>query len=84
MPLKERLAEGNEDALEDVDELDLAYLQRMKKSGMDEDLLKQFQSITSEMNGEEKEKVQNGSYMGLGLGRRGRPRRHPHQKLSVA
>ena len=42
MPLKERLAEGNEDALEDVDEL------------------KQFQSITSEMNGEEKEKVQNG------------------------
>jgi len=27
---------------------------------MDEDLLKQFQSITSEMNGEEKEKVQNG------------------------
>ena len=33
MPLKERLAEGNEDALEDVDELDLAYLQRMKKSG---------------------------------------------------
>ena len=27
MPLKERLAEGNEDALEDVDELDLAYLQ---------------------------------------------------------
>ena len=60
MPLKERLAEGNEDALEDVDELDLAYLQRMKKSGMDEDLLKQFQSITSEMNGEEQEKVQNG------------------------
>ena len=40
MPLKERLAEGNEDALEDVDELDLAYLQRMKKSGMDEDLLR--------------------------------------------
>ena len=59
MPLKERLAEGNEDTLEDVDELDLAYLQRMKKSGMDEDLLMQFQSITSEMNGEEKEKVQN-------------------------
>lgn len=60
MPLKERLAEGNEDALEDVDELDLAYLQRMKKSGMDEDLLKQFQSITSERTGKKRRKMQNG------------------------
>ena len=59
MPLKERLAEGNEETLEDVDELDLAYLQRMKKSGMDEELLKQFQSITSALNGEEKEKQQD-------------------------
>ena len=53
------MAEGNEDTLEDVDELDLAYLQRMKKSGMDEELLKQFQSITSALNGEEKEKQQD-------------------------
>ena len=59
MPLKERLAEVNEDTLEDVDELDLAYLQRMKKSGMDDELLKQFQSITSALNGEEKEKQQD-------------------------
>ena len=59
MQLKERLAEGNEDTMEDVDELDLAYLQRMKKSGMDEELLKQFQSITSALNGEEKEKQQD-------------------------
>ena len=59
MSLKERLAEGNEDTLEDVDKLDLAYLQRMKKSGMDEELLKQFQSITSALNGEEKEKQQD-------------------------
>ena len=37
----------------------LDVLSRLSTLLMDEDLLKQFQSITSEMNREEKEKVQN-------------------------
>lgn len=43
MPLKERLINDERDDLtKDVDDLDAAYIERMKEQGVDEDLLRQF------------------------------------------
>ena len=55
MPLKERLNEEREDVCaEGMDDLDFAYLKEMRDSGINENLIKQFQNIVLEMN-EDKE-----------------------------
>lgn len=50
MALKERLVNDERDDLtKDVDDLDAAYIEQMKKMGIDEDLLAQFAAISREM-----------------------------------
>lgn len=49
MAIRERLVNDERDALtKDVDDLDVAYIESMKKQGIDEDLLKQFAELLKE------------------------------------
>lgn len=49
MAIKERLVNDERDDLtKDVDDLDAAYLENMKKKGVNEDLLRQFADLLRE------------------------------------
>ena len=53
MPIKLRLADENRDDLtKDVDDLDAVYIEKMKKEGIDEDLLAQFRDLTLSLSEE--------------------------------
>ena len=45
------------DLTKDVDDLDAVYMEKLRKDGIDEDLLAQFRDLTLEL---EKDKEQNG------------------------
>ena len=54
MPVKERITDDERDELtKDVDDLDKAYIEKMKAAGIDEDLLAQFASIASQVHSKE-------------------------------
>ena len=46
-----------DDLTKDVDDLDAVYMEKLRKDGIDEDLLAQFRDLTLEL---EKDKEQNG------------------------
>ena len=49
MAIRERLVNDERDDLtKDIDDLDVAYIESMKKQGIDEDLLKQFAELLKE------------------------------------
>ncbi|WP_276884481.1 hypothetical protein [Dubosiella newyorkensis] len=51
MPVKVRLMnEEKDETTKDVDDLDLVYLEKMKESGIDEELLEQFKELSIELN----------------------------------
>lgn len=53
MALKERMIDEDRDEItKDVDDLDLIYIEKMKESGIDEDLLEQFKELSIELNKE--------------------------------
>lgn len=53
-----RLTDSERDDLtKDVDDLDAVYMEKLRKDGIDEDLLAQFRDLTLEL---EKDKEQNG------------------------
>ena len=50
MAIKQRITDDERDELtKDVDDLDKAYIERMKESGISEDLLAQFRDLSLEM-----------------------------------
>lgn len=58
MGIRHRLTDTERDDLtKDVDDLDAAYMEKLRKDGIDEDLLAQFRDLTLEL---EKDKEQNG------------------------
>ena len=58
MGIRHRLTDSERDDLtKDVDDLDAAYMEKLRKDGIDEDLLAQFRDLTLEL---EKDKEQNG------------------------
>lgn len=58
MGIRHRLTESERDDLtKDVDDLDAVYMEKLRKDGIDEDLLAQFRDLTLEF---EKDKEQNG------------------------
>ena len=58
MGSRHRLTESERDDLtKDVDDLDAVYMEKLRKDGIDEDLLAQFRDLTLEL---EKDKEQNG------------------------
>lgn len=51
MAIKTRLIDEDRDNLtKDVNDLDAAYLERMKEDGIDPELLKQFRDLSLEMD----------------------------------
>lgn len=58
MGIRHRLTDSEPDDLtKDVDDLDAVYMEKLRKDGIDEDLLAQFRDLTLEL---EKDKEQNG------------------------
>ena len=58
MGIRHRLTDSEHDDLtKDVDDLDAVYMEKLRKDGIDEDLLAQFRDLTLEL---EKDKKQNG------------------------
>ena len=58
MGIRHRLTDSARDDLtKDVDDLDAVYMEKLRKDGIDEDLLAQFRDLTLEL---EKDKEQNG------------------------
>ncbi|WP_419008255.1 hypothetical protein [Holdemanella porci] len=58
MGIRHRLTDSERDDLtKDVDDLDVVYMEKLRKDGIDEDLLAQFRDLTLEL---EKDKEQNG------------------------
>ena len=58
MGIRHRLTDSERDDLtKDVDDLDAVYMEKLRKDGIDEDLLAQFRDLTLEL---EKDKEQNG------------------------
>lgn len=58
MGIRHRLTDSEHDDLtKDVDDLDAVYMEKLRKDGIDEDLLAQFRDLTLEL---EKDKEQNG------------------------
>ena len=58
MGIRHRLTDSERDVLtKDVDDLDAVYMEKLRKDGIDEDLLAQFRDLTLEL---EKDKEQNG------------------------
>ena len=58
MGIRHRLMDSERDDLtKDVDDLDAVYMEKLRKDGIDEDLLAQFRDLTLEL---EKDKEQNG------------------------
>lgn len=58
MGIRHRLTDSERDDLtKDVDVLDAVYMEKLRKDGIDEDLLAQFRDLTLEL---EKDKEQNG------------------------
>ena len=56
--IRHRLTDSERDDLtKDVDDLDAVYMEKLRKDGIDEDLLAQFRDLTLEL---EKDKEQNG------------------------
>ncbi|WP_304757283.1 hypothetical protein [Faecalibaculum rodentium] len=50
MAIKQRITDDERDELtKDVDDLDKAYIERMKEAGIGEDLLAQFRDLSLEM-----------------------------------
>ena len=50
MAIKQRITDDERDELtKDVDDLDKAYIERMKEAGISEDLLAQFRDLSLEM-----------------------------------
>lgn len=50
MAIKQRITDDERDELtKDVDDLDRAYIERMKEAGISEDLLAQFRDLSLEM-----------------------------------
>nr|WP_276926436.1 hypothetical protein [Faecalibaculum rodentium] len=50
MAIKQRITDDERDELtKDVDNLDKAYIERMKEAGISEDLLAQFRDLSLEM-----------------------------------
>lgn len=50
MAIKQRITDDERDELtKDVDDLDKAYIDRMKEAGISEDLLAQFRDLSLEM-----------------------------------
>lgn len=55
MAIKTKLSIDDRDELtKDVDDLDKAYLERMKKEGIDPELLEQFRDLTLELDKQDK------------------------------
>lgn len=51
MAIRTRLVDEDTDTLpEDIDDLDKVYFEKMKKEGIDEDLLAQFLDLTQSLN----------------------------------
>ena len=58
MGIRHRLTDYERDDLtKDVDDLDAVYMEKLRKDGIDEDLLAQFRDLTLEL---EKDKEKNG------------------------
>ena len=58
MGIRHRLTDSVRDDLTiDVDDLDAVYMEKLRKDGIDEDLLAQFRDLTLEL---EKDKEKNG------------------------
>ncbi|MCC3360307.1 hypothetical protein LLE98_02970 [Holdemanella porci] len=58
MGIRHRLTDSEcDDLTKDVDDLDAVYMEKLRKDGIDEDLLAQFRDLTLEL---EKDKEQNG------------------------
>ena len=58
MGIRHRLTDSvRDDLTKDVDDLDAVYMEKLRKDGIDEDLLAQFRDLTLEL---EKDKEQNG------------------------
>ena len=58
MGIRHRLTDSERDDLtKDVDDLDAVYMEKLRKDGIDEDLVAQFSDLTLEL---EKDKEQNG------------------------
>lgn len=58
MGIRHRLTDSERDDLtKDVADLDAVYMEKLRKDGIDEDLLAQFRDLTLEL---EKDKEQNG------------------------
>ena len=58
MGIRHRLTDSErDDFTKDVDDLDAVYMEKLRKDGIDEDLLAQFRDLTLEL---EKDKEQNG------------------------
>ena len=58
MGIRHRLTDSErDDQTKDVDDLDAVYMEKLRKDGIDEDLLAQFRDLTLEL---EKDKEQNG------------------------
>ena len=50
MAIRHRLTDSERDDLtKDVDDLDVVYMEKLKKDGIDEDLLAQFKNLTKEL-----------------------------------
>ena len=50
MGIRHRLTDSERDDLtKDVDDLDAVYMEKLKKDGIDEDLLAQFRDLTLEL-----------------------------------
>lgn len=50
MAIRHRLTDSERDDLtKDVDDLDAVYMEKLKKDGIDEDLLAQFKNLTKEL-----------------------------------
>lgn len=47
--------DGDQNSLNELDDLDAVYVDEMKKSGLSEDLLAQFMDITKELEKEKNE-----------------------------
>ena len=56
MAVKTRLIPGETNGLKDVDDLDAAYINELKDSGLGDDLLAQFLDISKELKQEKEDK----------------------------
>mgnify|MGYP006896755545 CR=1 FL=1 len=55
MPIKTRLSDEDRDELtKDVNDLDKVYLERMKKDGIDPELLEQFRDLSLQIDKKDK------------------------------